>query len=188
MFHTICIACIAIGIAIPFLSIVLNLFDGFVEFISIDAFELDVGGDFHLEFLPFSVNSLCLWSLIFGCLGIALENRLPFVAVLVLGLLAGYVSAVLLQSAIGKLKRVENFASDREEILLRTGIVCNKIPEGGVGAVSINISTGSNVSYPAKSSDGSAIEQDKTVSILRFEGDYLIVESTSYLEDKYDKI
>ena len=36
MFNTICIACIIIGILIPFCSIVLNLFDGFVDFISID--------------------------------------------------------------------------------------------------------------------------------------------------------
>ena len=42
MFNTICIACIIIGILIPFCSIVLNLFDGFVDFISIDIFHLVV--------------------------------------------------------------------------------------------------------------------------------------------------
>ena len=42
MFNTICIACIIIGILIPFCSIVLNLFDGFVDFISIDIFQLEL--------------------------------------------------------------------------------------------------------------------------------------------------
>ena len=61
----------------------------------------------------------------------------------------------------------------------------NAIPKGGVGAVSILLSTGSNVSYPAKAVDGVPIKQDKEVNILRFDGDYIIVESTSRLEDKY---
>ena len=58
MFNTICIACIIIGILIPFCSIVLNLFDGFVDFISIDIFQLEFGSDMVLDFLPFSINSL----------------------------------------------------------------------------------------------------------------------------------
>lgn len=48
MFNTICIACIIIGILIPFCSIVLNLFDGFVDFISIDIFQLEFGSDMVL--------------------------------------------------------------------------------------------------------------------------------------------
>ena len=167
MFHTICITCIIIGILIPFCSIVLNLFDGFVDFVSIDVLQLEFGQDMILDFLPFSINSLCLWSLIFGCLGLILDGRL---------------------SAIKRLKKVENFAADKEELLLRKGIVSNTIPENGVGAISIQLSTGTNVSYPARSIDGKAIRQDKEVNILRFDGDYVIVQSTSYLEDKYSDI
>ena len=37
----------------------------------------------------------------------------------------------------------------------------------------------------AKAEDGESIKQDKEVNILRFDGDYIIVESTSRLEDKY---
>ena len=51
--------------------------------------------------------------------------------------------------------------------------------------MSILLSTGSNVTYPAKTEDGEPIKQDKEVNILRFDGDYIIVESTSRLEDKY---
>lgn len=51
--------------------------------------------------------------------------------------------------------------------------------------MSILLSTGSNVTYPAKAEDGEPIKQDKEVNILRFDGDYIIVESTSRLEDKY---
>ena len=185
MFHTICMACIIIGILIPFCSIVLNLFDGFVDFISIDVLQLEFGQDMILDFLPFSINSLCLWSLIFGSLGLILDGRLSDKVIIIIGLVAGYICAVALQSAIKRLKKIENFAAEKEEILLRTGIVSNMIPVNGVGAVSVQLSTGSNVSYPAKSVDGEEIKQDKKVSILRFDGDYVIVESASHLEDKY---
>ncbi len=188
MFHTICIACIIIGILIPFCSIVLNLFDGFVDFISIDVFQLEFGQDLVLDFLPFSLNSLCLWSLIFGCLGLILDGRLSKTVIIIIGIAAGYICAVALQSAIKRLKKIENYAADKAELLLRTGIVSNMIPDNGVGAVSVQMSTGSNVSYPAKSADGKAIKQDKEVSILRFDGDYIIVQSTSHLEDKYSDI
>ena len=176
MFHTICMACIIIGILIPFCSIVLNLFDGFVDFISIDVLQLEFGQDMILDFLPFSINSLCLWSLIFGSLGLILDGRLSEKVIIIIGLVAGYICAVALQSAIKRLKKIENFAAEKEEILLRTGIVSNMIPVNGVGAVSVQLSTGSNVSYPAKSVDGEEIKQDKKVSILRFDGDYVIVE------------
>ena len=57
MFHTICMACIIIGILIPFCSIVLNLFDGFVDFISIDVLQLEFGQDMILDFLPFPLTA-----------------------------------------------------------------------------------------------------------------------------------
>ena len=188
MFHTICIACIIIGILIPFCSIVLNLFDGFVDFISIDVFQLEFGHDLVLDFLPFSINSLCLWSLIYGCLGLILEGRLSETAVIIIGIISGYICAVALQSAIKRLRKIENYAAEKEEILLGTGVVSNMIPDNGVGAVSVQLSTGSNVSYPAKSADGRCIKQDKKVNILRFDGDYVYVESTSHLEDKYSEM
>ena len=40
---------------VPFTS---NLFDGFVDFISIDIFQLEFGSDMVLDFLPFSKNAL----------------------------------------------------------------------------------------------------------------------------------
>lgn len=184
-FHTICLACMIIGIAIPFCSIVLNLFDGFADFISIDLLQLDFGGDFYLDFLPFSVNSICLGALLFGGFGLLFEHKMPFVALVIVGILIAYVAAVILQSAVGRLKRIENFAADKSEILLREGVVSNTIPKDGVGAVSVETSSGSNVSYPAKAFDGKEIRQDKKVKILRFEGDYLIVQSSTYLEEKY---
>lgn len=57
MFNTICIACIIIGILIPFCSIVLNLFDGFVDFISIDIFQLEFGSDMVLDFCHFQLTA-----------------------------------------------------------------------------------------------------------------------------------
>ena len=188
MFNTICIACIIIGILIPFCSIVLNLFDGFVDFISIDIFQLEFGSDMVLDFLPFSINSLCLWALVFGCTGMIFNGKLSEPALIVIGIVAGYICAVILQSIIKRLKKVENFAAEKSEILLSRGTVSNAIPKGGVGAVSILLSTGSNVTYPAKAEDGEPIKQDKEVNILRFDGDYVIVQSTSYLEDKYSDI
>ena len=163
----------------------LNLFDGFVDFISIDIFQLEFGSDMVLDFLPFSINSLCLWALVFGCTGMIFNGKLSEPALIVIGIVAGYICAVILQSIIKRLKKVENFAAEKSEILLSRGTVSNAIPKGGVGAVSILLSTGSNVTYPAKTEDGEPIKQDKEVNILRFDGDYIIVESTSRLEDKY---
>ena len=88
MFNTICIACIIIGILIPFCSIVLNLFDGFVDFISIDIFQLEFGSDMVLDFLPFSINSLCLWALVFGCTGMIFNGKLSEPALIVIGIVA----------------------------------------------------------------------------------------------------
>ena len=112
------------------------------------------------------------------------NGKLSEPALIVIGIVAGYICAVILQSIIKRLKKVENFAAEKSEILLSRGTVSNAIPKGGVGAVSILLSTGSNVTYPAKA-DGESIKQDKEVNILRFDGDYIIVESTSRLEDKY---
>lgn len=185
-FHTICLACMIIGIAIPFCSIVLNLFDGFADFLSIDFLQIDIGEDFYLDFLPFSINSLCLGALLFGGFGFLFEKRLPFVFLVITGLIIAYAAAVILQSVVSRLKRIEHFAIEKNEILLREGIVSNKIPANGVGAVSIEVSSGSNISYPAKADDGKEILQDKKVKVLRFEGDYIIVQSVTFLEDKYD--
>ena len=101
MFNTICIACIIIGILIPFCSIVLNLFDGFVDFISIDIFQLEFGSDMVLDFLPFSINSLCLWALVFGCTGMIFNGKLSEPALIVIGIVAGtyvlYITVKLLK-------------------------------------------------------------------------------------------
>lgn len=185
MFHTICLACIIIGILIPFLTIVLNIFDGFVDFVSIDFFQLDIDGDFFVDFLPLSVNSLCLWALLFGCFGFVCEGKLPFVLVIVIGLLIGYVGAVILQSMIGKLRKIESYAPDKEELLMKNGVVSNAITENGMGAVSVITTSGTSVSYPAKSFDNNPIVQDKEVEIIEVHNEYVIVRSLTYMEDKY---
>lgn len=184
--HTLCLVCVIVGIAIPLLTILINIVDGFADFVSIDIFHLDFGGDFYIDFLPLSVNSLCLWALLFGAIGLLLEHRLAFIWIIVIGVGIGYIAAVVLQSSISRLKKVENYAADKDEVLLREGTVSNRIPENGVGAVSIQMSSGSNVSYPARSFDGHAINQDVKVKIDGFKGDYLIVRSSNYLEEKYD--
>jgi len=187
MFHTICLACIILGIAIPFFTIVLNVFDGFADFFDLDIFQVDLDGDFYLDFLPLSINSLCLWALLFGTFGFIVEGQLPQWMVITIGLLIGYLGAVILQSIIGRLKRVKSDSSDKKDLLAATGVVCNAIPKDGMGAISVLVSTGSKVTYPARTSDGESIPQDKEVEIIEVKEEYVLVRSVTYMEEKYDK-
>lgn len=186
-FHTVCVVCLAVGIVIPLIGVVLNLFDGFVDFLTIDFLQIDIGGDVSLDLLPLSINSLCLWSLLFGGFGLLFENNLPIWALILIGLIIGYIAAVALQFMVKKLKHVENFAAEKDEILLSEAICSNAIPKDGVGAVSVHVSTGSTLSYPAKSFDGNPVAQNKKVKIISFNKDYVIVQSETYLEEKYDE-
>ena len=69
------------------------------------------------------------------------NGKLSEPALIVIGIAAGYICAVILQSIIKRLKKVENFAAEKSEILLSRGTVSNAIPKDGVGAVSILLST-----------------------------------------------
>ena len=187
MLHTVCLACIILGIAIPLFTIVLNVFDGFADFIDFDIFELDIDGDFYIDFLPLSVNSLCLWALLFGAFGLMTEGTIPQWLIILIGLFIGYIGAVILQSLIGRLKRVKSDSSDKNELLMMKAIVCNAIPKNGMGAVSVLVSTGSKVSYPAKSYNDESIIQDTEVEIIEVKEEYVLVRSVNYMEEKYDK-
>ena len=55
------------------------------------------------------------------------NGKLSEPALIVIGIVAGYICAVILQSIIKRLKKVENFAAEKSEILLSRGTVSNDI-------------------------------------------------------------
>lgn len=178
------IICIMVGIAIPLIIAVFNVIDGFVDFFAFDCFNLDIG-DMEFDFLPLSLNALCLASLIFGGTGYLLSQKFSLLTANIAAGLIAYISAVILQSSVSHLKKYENLSIDESILLLCKGVVQNKIPAGGYGSVCINLPNSSNVSYPAKSEDGSEIPQDTIVSIVAFDRNQLIVKPEDSLEQKY---
>lgn len=179
--------CIAAGILIPLCSVLLNLFDGFMDFVTLDLFQLELGS-MELDLLPLSVNSLCLFSLIFGLTGSLLDGPLPTPGALAIGLGCGYLSAVILQTAIHKLRKCETHAVKEEEILLHDGEVINAIPAKGYGAVRVNVPGESSPVYPAISTEDRGIPQNTRVDIISIQNGVVAVRPSDWLEKRYDKL
>jgi membrane protein implicated in regulation of membrane protease activity len=188
--------CMVIGFVIPLITLVFgSLFDGVLDGIdwldSITAIDLDFGidvGDFDICFLPFSVQSICAGLLVFGAAGKVLEGgALKNIAVVGIAVALGYVVAVLVQTLIRKLKKVENTTYSTDELLLYDAKVVNTIIKGGFGSVSVTTTDGITSTYPAKADDPNiSIRQDSIVHIVEFQGNVAIVQEKDLLEKKYD--
>lgn len=166
--------CLIIGIMIPLLSLFGNFMHGVIDFISFDFFHIDIGG-WEIDFLPLSINSLCLWTLLFGGIGNILDGRYSTIKVNCISFASGYAAAFLLQILINKLKKVKNLSIDKSDILTKQAVVSNSILENRIGAVCIQLDNGSNVTYPAKSATGEPILQGLVVIIIGEDGECLVV-------------
>lgn len=184
--NTVYFICMAAGILLPLCTMILNVVDGFMDFVSFDLLDISIG-DFELSLLPLSLNSLCLSFLLFGLTGFLLDGKLPAAAVCTIGITTGYLAAVLLQSLIHKVRKYETTAISETELLLHDGEVANTIPANGFGAVKVNISNESSPVYPAKSATGESIRQNTIVEILSMTDGVLSVRPSDWLERKYDK-
>lgn len=178
------IICIIVGFSIPLIIAFFNVIDGFADFVAFDFLNLDIG-DVQIDFLPLSVNSLCLASLIFGGSGYLLSQKFSLLTSNIAAGLLAYIMAVILQSCISRLKKYENLSIDESILLISKGVIQNKIPANGYGSVCIKLPNSSNVSYPAKSQDGSEIPQGTVVEIVEFSRSRLIVKPADSLERKY---
>lgn len=179
-----------IGIVIPLFSLVADFVDGFCDLLSFDFLDIDIdiGDDLQLSLLPLSINSICAGLLIFGGAGWLL-NYITGLTVLVVNIIAGvmgYIVAIVIQTMIKKLKRVENTTLSEDQLLLNKAKVINRIPEDGLGAISVELPNSSSVSYPARSSEGISIPQETIVEIIEINKGIAIVQSEKWLEEKYE--
>ncbi|WP_066720020.1 hypothetical protein [Clostridium sp. Marseille-P299] len=184
--------CVAIGFGIPLLSLVLGkvfdfldgIFDGIFDLLNFD-FSFDIG-DTSVCFLPFSIQSICGGLLIYGTVGKLFYNGHNAVIVNIIAVGLGYLIAVILQTMIHKLKKVENTTISMEQLLLYDAKVINTIVANGYGSISVTTLDGITSSYPAKAEEKDvSIKQDSIVSIVRFEKNIAIVREKDLIK-KYE--
>ena len=166
--------CLIVGILVPLIGIVFDLFDGFFDFVSFDLLELEFA-DFDIDFLPLSANAVSMGLILFGGVGLLLARRLPVYQVNLAGGFSGYGGAVLLQSGIRFLRKRQGLAQSRDAMLGRNGRVVNAIPKGGYGSVILESRGSSGVSYQARSEDGEPIAQDVQVELVEIKGTCAVV-------------
>lgn len=184
--------CVAIGFGIPLLSFVLGkvfdlfdgIFEGIFESLNFDfSFEI---GDTSVCFLPFSIQSICGGLLIYGTTGKLFYNGNNAMVVNIIAGGLGYLIAVILQTMIHKLKKVENTTISMEQLLLYDAKVINTILANGYGSISVTTLDGITSSYPAKAEESDiSIKQDSIVSIVRFDKNIAIVKEKDLMK-KYE--
>lgn len=177
--------CMIIGLGVPLLSLILgqitNLLDGLFDGISsfFDGLNIDLSidiGDASICILPFSIQSICAGLLVFGAVGkMLLHKGVTFC--LIVAIIVGYLVAVLVQTMIHKLRKIENTTYSKEQLLLFDTKVVNTIKAGKFGSVSITTLDGITTSYPAKAKDPLIeIRQETKVQVLFFDKNVAIVE------------
>lgn len=186
---TVFTVCIIVGFAIPLLTLV---FGGLLE---VDGFDGDIDGlDFGFDlplgdvcicFLPLSVHSICTGLLLFGVMGKILDGTLSPWLLLLIALIVGYCGAVVIQSLIRTLKRVEHTTYSKDQLLLFDGHIVNTVVAGGFGSVSVSTMDGITRSFPAKAENPTqVIRQGTQVTIVAFDGNTAIVKKKD-IGEKY---
>lgn len=172
--------CIVVGFVIPLITMIFagiaDAFDGIFDFIDLD---LDTGfeiGDTTVCLLPLSIQSICTGLLIYGLIGTLCYRGDNLLFVNLLGLGFAYLAAVLIQTLIRKLRKVEHTTYSKEQLFLFDAKVIHTIVEGGFGAISISTYDGITSTYPAKAQNPEErIPQDSMVTIVEFQDKLAIV-------------
>lgn len=177
--------CLVIGLVIPLISVVCNLFDGFID-MSFDFLDIDIG-DFTISFLPLSINSICMALLWFGGLGMILTDctSLSPIVINIIGGAVGYVNAVSLQTLIKTLKRVNNPAESEDMMLARRGRVVTSIEPNHYGSVILSIEGSSDVQYTAKNIDTCVLTIHDEVYVDSFDKGVAQIKKVVPLVDNY---
>ena len=184
--------CMIIGFCIPLCSLVLGsvleIFDGLFDGISslFDGLELDFTldiGDLDICIIPFSLQSICAGLLVFGTVGKVVYNGENLLFANVMAAVGGYVAAMVIQTLIRRLKRVDGSPQSKEQLQFSDAKVTNTIVAGGFGAISITKNDGTTLSYPAKAVDSTEmIRQETPVYIIRFDKNVAIVKKANVSE------
>ena len=183
------LVCMILGIVFPLLNLIFDFFDSTLDvlFSNIEFLEID-GADVDLWFLPLSANSMFGFLLFFGGSGRLLKfTGKSSIVIFLLACAIGYAAAVIIQSLIRKLKRVESPSINVTDLLLYEGKVEHEIAEQGYGSVSFWIHN-RVVTYPARSLDGHRILQEAIVRVKEIQDqNVLVVEDADALLKKYEE-
>ncbi|MDO4272493.1 MAG: hypothetical protein Q4D16_02390 [Eubacteriales bacterium] len=149
-----------------------------LEIFDLDFFDIDIG-DFEICLLPLSFNSIGGGLIIFGGAGILLGQFLPKTPTLVAAVVCGYITAVLIQSLIRRLKKfsAESNTFDTDLLTDCKATVISRIPAEGFGVISVKVQDYGILQYPAKSSGGKDIYADTVVNIDHF------IDGVAYVHD-----
>ncbi|MBR5348411.1 MAG: hypothetical protein IK125_04170 [Lachnospiraceae bacterium] len=173
--------CIVVGFSIPLITLILGgIFDASVD---TDGDGPDMGfdfgfdiGDISISLLPASIHSICVGLMLFGAMGKILDGSLKLWMVVLIAVAVGYVGAVIIQSFIRTLRKVEHTTISREDLVGCDGHVVNTIIAGGFGSVSVTTFDGITTNYPAKADNPTqVIRQGSVVTIVRVEKNEVIV-------------
>ena len=146
---------------------------------------LVLGGLLDIDGIGFSFlrpTLIAMFLTVAGGVGLILTPRLGETHGAGLVLAVSLVSGAAVASAVNSfiivpLHAAQNTSSfDRQETIGTVARVISRIPEGGYGKISYNLS-GSVVTGPAKSEDGSEIEAGQDTHIVRVEGSTYLVKA-----------
>jgi hypothetical protein len=148
--------------------------------------ELETGSILSIGLLPTSLMSLSALAITFGAVGSVMTLLgSGNILTLVVAAITGYFAAVVVQTIIKTLKRVQtrNYGINENELLMYDGKVVDTILPGQLGTVSFNTLNNVHVSYPARCSDKQLrLETGRLVKALEVTNGIVIVEPKNKYE------
>lgn len=153
---------------------------------STDGPELDTGAGLSIGLLPTSLMSLSALAITFGAVGSVMTmqgsgNIITFVVAAV----TGYIAAVIVQTIIKTLKKIQkrNYGINENELLMYDGKVVDTILPGQLGTVSFHTLKDVHVSYPARCADEMLkLETGRLVKALKVNNGIFTVEPKNKYE------
>ena len=151
-----------------------------------DSPEIDAGLALSFGLFPTSLMSLSALAITFGAVGSVMTllgrgNILTFVVAAI----TGYIMAVIVQTIIKTLKKIQkrNYGINENELLMYDGKVVDTILPGQLGTVSFYTLKDVHVSYPARCSDQQLkLEAGRPVKALEINNGIFTVEPKNKFE------
>ena len=136
--------------------------------------------------LPTSAMALSTLAIIFGAVGSIMTYKgVAGIITFIVAIIIGYAAAVIVQSFIRTLKRiqVENTGVDEQELILYDGTVVDTILPGQLGTVSFLTLKNIRVSYPARCTDvDMRLATGRVVRVIEIKNGIFIVEPKNKYE------
>ena len=153
---------------------------------SVDGPELDIGSGLSIGLLPTSLMSLSALAITFGAVGsvMTMTGR-GSILTFVVAAITGYITAVVVQTLIKTLKRIQkrNYGINETELLMYDGKVIDTILPGQLGTVSFYTLKDVHVSYPARCVDEQLkLETGRMVRALEVTNGIVVVEPKNKYE------